>query len=65
MYLTLLQANGQPSQPGLPKGSGGGALVNLNNVLYYMGGERATDTERNAPRKNTFYLDPTIFKPMD
>jgi N-acetylneuraminic acid mutarotase len=42
----------------LPKGSGGGALVNLNNVLYYMGGERATDTERNAPRKNTFYFDP-------
>jgi N-acetylneuraminic acid mutarotase len=39
-------------------GSGGGNLVNLNNVLYYMGGERATDTERNAPRKNTFFLDP-------
>jgi hypothetical protein len=32
--------------------------VNLNNILYYMGGERATDTERNAPRKNTFFLDP-------
>ena len=24
-----------------------------------MGGERATGTERNAPRKNTFYLDPS------
>ena len=43
----------------LPLGSGGGNLVNLNNVLYYMGGERATDTERNAPRKNTFYFDPS------
>jgi hypothetical protein len=47
----------------LPKGSGGGALVNLNNVLYYMGGERATDTERNAPRKNTYYLDPATSNP--
>jgi hypothetical protein len=43
----------------LPLGSGGGNLVNLNNVLYYMGGERATETERNAPRKNTFFLDPS------
>jgi N-acetylneuraminic acid mutarotase len=43
----------------LPLGSGGGSLVSLNNILYYMGGERATDTERNAPRKNTFYLDPS------
>jgi N-acetylneuraminic acid mutarotase len=43
----------------LPLGSGGGAVVNLDNVLYYMGGERATATERNAPRKNTFYLDPS------
>ena len=43
----------------LPLGSGGGAVVNLNNVLYYMGGERATDTEQNAPRKNVYYLDPS------
>src|SRR5665647_654370 len=43
----------------LPLGSGGGAMVNLKDVLYYMGGERATDTEINAPRKNTFYLDPS------
>jgi N-acetylneuraminic acid mutarotase len=43
----------------LPLGSGGGNLVNLNNVLYYMGGERATETERNAPRKNTFFLNPS------
>ena len=42
----------------LPLGSGGGAVVNLNDVLYYMGGERATETEPNAPRKNTFYLNP-------
>ncbi|HVZ55388.1 MAG TPA: hypothetical protein VG870_01910 [Chitinophagaceae bacterium] len=42
----------------LPLGSGGGALVALNGVLYYMGGERATDTEPNAPRKNVFSLDP-------
>ena len=45
-------------QPKLPQGSGGGAVVNLNGVLYYMGGERATTTEQNAPRKNTYYLNP-------
>jgi N-acetylneuraminic acid mutarotase len=43
----------------LPLGSGGGAVVNLNNKLYYIGGERATDTLPNAPRKNTYYLDPS------
>jgi N-acetylneuraminic acid mutarotase len=43
----------------LPLGSGGGALVNCKDVLYYMGGERATATEPNAPRKNTYYLDPS------
>lgn len=43
----------------LPLGSGGGAVVNLKDVLYYMGGERATDTQINAPRKNTYYLDPS------
>lgn len=43
----------------LPLGSGGGSIVNLNDVLYYMGGERATDTERNAARKNVFSLDPS------
>jgi N-acetylneuraminic acid mutarotase len=42
----------------LPLGSGGGAVVSVNNVLYYMGGERATETEHNAPRKNVYYLDP-------
>ncbi len=43
----------------LPLGSGGGALVNLNNKLYYMGGERATATEQNAARKNVYYFDPS------
>lgn len=42
----------------LPLGSGGGAMVNLNNILYYMGGERATETEANSPRDNVFWLDP-------
>lgn len=43
----------------LPLGSGGGAVVNLDGVLYYMGGERATETEHNAPRKNVFFLNPS------
>ena len=43
----------------LPLGSGGGAVVNFNDVLYYIGGERATTTEQNASRKNTYYLDPS------
>ncbi len=42
----------------LPLGSGGGAMVNFNNKLYYMGGERATETEANRPRDNVFWLDP-------
>ena len=43
----------------LPLGSGGGAVVTLKNIIYYMGGERATDKEPNAPRKNVYYLDPS------
>jgi N-acetylneuraminic acid mutarotase len=43
----------------LPLGTGGGSMVNLDGKLYYMGGERATDTEPNAPRKNVYYLDPS------
>jgi N-acetylneuraminic acid mutarotase len=42
----------------LPLGSGGGSMVNLHNKLYYMGGERATETEPNQPRANVFWLDP-------
>ena len=43
----------------LPLGSGGGAVVNLHDVLYYMGGERATAAEQNAPRKNVYFLNPS------
>ena len=42
----------------LPLGSGGGSMVNFRDRLYYMGGERATATEPNQPRKNVFWLDP-------
>ncbi len=43
----------------LPLGSGGGALVNLRNTLYYMGGERATKKTPNGPKKSTYFLDPS------
>lgn len=46
----------------LPLGSGGGSMVNLGGRLYYMGGERATDTEPNQPRNNVFCLDPATDK---
>ena len=42
----------------LPLGSGGGSMVNLDDKLYYMGGERATDTEANRPRANVYWIDP-------
>lgn len=42
----------------LPMGSGGGTLVNLDGVLYYVGGERATATTPNAAQKDTYYFDP-------
>ncbi len=41
----------------LPLGTGGGTLVNLNNKLYYMGGERATATTQNGPQKDVYSLD--------
>jgi N-acetylneuraminic acid mutarotase len=47
----------------LPLGSGGGSMVNLDDKLYYMGGERATDTEANQPRKNVYWLDPATNNP--
>ena len=47
----------------LPLGSGGGSLVNLDGKLYYMGGERATASEHNRPRKNVYYLDPSTNDP--
>ncbi len=43
----------------LPLGTGGGSMVNLDNKLYYMGGERATASESNRPRKNVYALDPS------
>jgi len=42
----------------LPLGSGGGSMVNLDDKLYYMGGERATETESNQPRADVFWMDP-------
>jgi N-acetylneuraminic acid mutarotase len=47
----------------LPLGSGGGSMVNLDDRLYYMGGERATDKEANRPRANVYWLDPAGNEP--
>jgi N-acetylneuraminic acid mutarotase len=45
-------------QAKLPSGTGGGTCVNLDNKIYYIGGERATATEPNGPKKDLFYIDP-------
>ena len=42
----------------LPMGTGGGTAVNLDGKVFYIGGERATSTESNAPRKDVYCLDP-------
>lgn len=42
----------------LPKGTGGGSAVAVGDLLFYIGGERATDTEANGPRKDVYYIDP-------
>ena len=42
----------------LPQGTGGGSAVVGGPFLFYIGGERATDTEANAPRKDVYYIDP-------
>lgn len=42
----------------LPMGTGGGTAVNLNNKIFYIGGERATDTKPNGPQKDVYCLDP-------
>lgn len=42
----------------LPKGTGGGSALVGGPLLFYIGGERATDTEANAPRKDVYYIDP-------
>jgi N-acetylneuraminic acid mutarotase len=44
-------------QAKLPKGSGGGSAVVVGNALFYIGGERATDTEANAPRKDVYHVN--------
>ncbi len=41
----------------LPLGTGGGTAVNLSGKLFYIGGERATDTKPNCPQKDVYYLD--------
>jgi N-acetylneuraminic acid mutarotase len=42
----------------LPLGTGGGTCVNLDDKIFYIGGERATSTKPNGPQKDVFYLDP-------
>lgn len=44
----------------LPMGTGGGTAVNLDNKIYYIGGERATETTPNGPQKDVYYLDPAM-----
>ena len=46
----------------LPLGTGGGTCVNLDNQIFYIGGERATATKPNGPQKDVFYLDPETDK---
>ena len=41
----------------LPMGTGGGTAVNLDGKLFYIGGERATATLANGPKKDVYYLD--------
>ena len=43
----------------LPMGTGGGTAVNLNGTIYYIGGERATETTQNGPQKDVYFLDPS------
>ncbi|MDB5091766.1 MAG: hypothetical protein JWR09_5760 [Mucilaginibacter sp.] len=43
----------------LPMGTGGGTAVNLDNKIYYIGGERATATKPNGPQKDVYSLDPS------
>lgn len=51
-WSTLLQ--------NLPLGTGGGTAVNLDDKIYYIGGERATAVTTNTPQTDVFYLDPAI-----
>ena len=49
----------------LPKGTGGGSAVVVGSLLLYIGGERATDTEANAPRKDVYYIIDLGMKAFD
>jgi N-acetylneuraminic acid mutarotase len=42
----------------LPMGTGGGTAVNLDNKIYYIGGERATATKPNGSQRDVYSLDP-------
>ena len=44
----------------LPLGTGGGTCVNLDDKIFYIGGERATTTKPNGPQKDVFYIDSEI-----
>lgn len=46
----------------LPMGTGGGSCVNLDNQIFYIGGERATATKPNGPQTDVFYMDPELDK---
>jgi N-acetylneuraminic acid mutarotase len=46
----------------LPMGTGGGSCVNLDNKIFYIGGERATATKPNGPQTDVFYIDPEVDK---
>lgn len=46
----------------LPMGTGGATCVNLDNKIFYIGGERATATKPNGPQKDVYYLDPETDK---
>jgi len=41
----------------LPLGTGGGTAVNLDGKLFYIGGERATDSIPNHSQRDVYYLD--------
>jgi N-acetylneuraminic acid mutarotase len=46
----------------LPMGTGGGTCVNLDDKIFYIGGERATATTPNGPQTDVFYIDPETDK---
>lgn len=46
----------------LPVGTGGGACVNIDDKIFYIGGERATAATPNGPQKDVFYIDPEVDK---